>query len=1327
MKGKKEKPIKCAVKLLAASFAAALLSMAAHAANTDKATSCESFGDWGGELRAGSWITGDLPKFEKAYAAQIAKDPGDYKARILHAATLLMQAGESKTVQQYAKKFGFTLDYFGLEVRGSAAKPSAWPKPNDLADRFVKEFVPVLKSALGDLRAIPSGWKGTVELSADEFPLDETVFVDIADVLFARAGLEVVIGMALFAQGYDLTVDYAKAKAAANYRSTVSAGKFLDEQPKFMAKVRNQSSLSQSRSWMAMAFGSVLAADAAVRGRTDDRMHFIEYEYLSSGIIDMALGLTETGQEWIEMARASLSAAQEVDVGIDIPFLPNDGVLQVYLGALFDGKITRDLLPTLQKDAVGWPVPVMETVKDPTFAGLLPGFTTRTWTEVLKDFDCEVAHQTVTVKLDANGGKTAVKSVSFDYDEAQEGCFYPELPVPTKAGGIFAGWATAKAGGVIVRKGDFYDLGDFAGAKAPTLYAQWLPTYALTVKGEEASATWAWSGEQHKSLPQEVFEREYDNKVNDKGVVNVPAGAIVSVNAAPSAEDKRKNKLVFQKWTVSSSKANLGAGFQVGKCGTTLVMPPEKLTLTATYIDEPTCGRLWTWADAGDSVAINPPYDAFEWSPDGGKTWYKSGATALLKAGAYTVSWRSTDAHWSAPALKEKVTVEAGRSVSLSSPSFVFSYVPEVVVDVMTFEGGNCLLSPIGGSATMNPKDGLVPVGKSMTLKAKASKGYAFQGWAFAKGWQYGNEFDETAATWKMDGHYPATSGLSRYIDPVDFKVHVVAVFKAIPACIMDDIVFNGLLGCTHAEAQHDDADNASVDIYGAVGCEVGWDDGIWIDCAPGGGPLTFKLAGKLPAGLKFDAKKGRFSGIPTKAADTTVSVVATDPAKNSKKLTVNIHVKALPEWVVGEFRAMSRRVSSDVPNGLLEMSVTAAGKVSAKYTTRGGTVSFSGNTTWVPDENDVEADGQFHFSKEGKNGWAYVGFGLDGSVSGEFGMDFKNGNEVDHVEGEVFGLRQDKALLAQSSFLDKYYTFALGNKTKGTMSSGYGYLTVKTDRKGGAKVTGMLPDGQKLSLSGLLLPQACCGAPSSNTISAVLCLFASPSAYSKKGWFASALAFSPDGTVVADPEMSAWLPGGESEDGNDEVTFTGTGALYSEAKSLEDHYWKIVCNYSKDVTADYVNKVSDELEAPMAAKPLGGGGSTFFDVFLMGTAKGEITLAAKSLAPWNDGKMWHFDVDKNGKDITDPSQLSFSFAKATGIFSGKAAVYFDYDDQNTGKKVLKTAALPFNGVVITKKDRKGFGAAVYSGKSYEKDKNTGKWKEIKTTVSLPVTLQETE
>ena len=160
------------------------------------------------------------------------------------------------------------------------------------------------------------------------------------------------------------------------------------------------------------------------------------------------------------------------------------------------------------------------------------------------------------------------------------------------------------------------------------------------------------------------------------------------------------------------------------------------------------------------------------------------------------------------------------------------------------------------------------------------------------------------------------------------------------------------------------------------------------------------------------------------------------------------------------------------------------------------------------------------------------------------------------------------------------------------------------------------------------------------------------------------------------------------------------------------------------------------------------------FNVTVKGDKKGAITLLEKSPAPWEESykkdgvtyKEWNYSVDKKGNPITDPSQLSISFTKATGIFTGKASVYFDYElpayKQNSKTKEIEatytmkhaTASLPYSGVVVYDKYRDaegqnpyvGFGSAVYTYKySYEDD--SGKTKSDTKKITLPVSLEPTD
>ena len=94
----------------------------------------------------------------------------------------------------------------------------------------------------------------------------------------------------------------------------------------------------------------------------------------------------------------------------------------------------------------------------------------------------------------------------------------------------------------------------------------------------------------------------------------------------------------------------------------------------------------------------------------------------------------------------------------------------------------------------------------------------------------------------------------------------------------------------------------------------------------------------------------------------------------------------------------------------------------------------------------------------------------------------------------------------------------------------------------------------------------------------------------------------------------------------------------------------------------------------------------------------------------------------------------SISFAKATGIFTGKAKVYFDYEETNYKNdeeivtKQHKDATLPYSGVMIydADGDYNGYGSAVHTFKYTGYDKNQ-RPVSLTKKVTLPVSLERLE
>ena len=691
---------------------------------------------------------------------------------------------------------------------------------------------------------------------------------------------------------------------------------------------------------------------------------------------------------------------------------------------------------------------------------------------------------------------------------------------------------------------------------------------------------------------------------NAQGVMSCPKGAEVWVSAPETKTDSNGRTLVFQKWSVTPAGTDLGPDFAYQSYGASFVMPKVSVTLKPEYLREDECAYLTGYASASsawtlDGSFIEPPYDAFEWSPDGGKTWYRNEERARLKRATYTVTWRSRDPLWEAPSSKEKVYVGVANSSSSTccgqtrisddvTTYGYFNFVPTVSPTVRTIDHHLC--SPGGGSVTMTPKDGrFLRKVNQVTLKAKANKDYVFQYWSHDS-FDSGHEPFSTVAEWKIVREYGWSRSLcgssfiaEDYIDPSDGLFHPVAVFKALSAYRAEDIVFERL---GDRDIGYDEESKAFVmDLYASVGCDIGEQA---LTCGLEASPLTFSLSGKLPSGVKFNAKTATFSGTPTKDGEYAVTITAKDPAKNTAKLTVTIHVRKLPDWAVGDFRAMLYG-GEDVwnedeyeyewverPTGVVQFSVTAAGKVSLKCSFASGTRSFSGKLEWCQDEEDPSADGWYEacLGKYGDD----AGFELfaDGSARvWVWNDDWWDNDESHDVR------RFDKKAFSASGLANRYYTFAFAGKDeKAETETGYGYLTIKTDKNGVAKLSGKLPDGNAVSISADVLTVV-----EGDETNAVLHVFSSPSGYKKNGYFAATLRLTEDGRVTVDDGFLRIPPpyvvkGGGCSSCCDyrgpyqppasDNRLDGWGAFYSPASCLSNYYFTVLCKWDSRVALDY-------------------------------------------------------------------------------------------------------------------------------------------------------------
>ena len=195
--------------------AAGVGSATVEGIETSKITSAKGFGEWYARLKKlDCWTKGNLTDLQSAYAPDLKSEEPAVRCRaaIEHAFCTLFALGEDKLVTDTLAQFGYKLDFIPFGVTGKFTYSRA-PALNPLADQAVAKMQAAVDVALNDLNLIPEDWTGTVKLSADEYPVDEDVLVDIGDVLYLKSALKGALGAAYWVKAYNTTVDWKKLES----------------------------------------------------------------------------------------------------------------------------------------------------------------------------------------------------------------------------------------------------------------------------------------------------------------------------------------------------------------------------------------------------------------------------------------------------------------------------------------------------------------------------------------------------------------------------------------------------------------------------------------------------------------------------------------------------------------------------------------------------------------------------------------------------------------------------------------------------------------------------------------------------------------------------------------------------------------------------------------------------------------------------------------------------------------------------------------------------------------------------------------------------------
>ena len=434
-------------------------------------------------------------------------------------------------------------------------------------------------------------------------------------------------------------------------------------------------------------------------------------------------------------------------------------------------------------------------------------------------------------------------------------------------------------------------------------------------------------------------------------------------------------------------------------------------------------------------------------------------------------------------------------------------------------------------------------------------------------------------------------------------------------------------------------------DAYGIVMCGVAFDPGL-VNCSTSASGWTVKVAG-LPTGLKYDAKTGTITGVPTKAGTFTVTFTATKKGEKNRVATITLTTEALPTWATGTFTG---DVKYGDDYGSATMTVAANGKVSGKVSLGGTNWTFSATSY-----SSMESPAAFVVDADAKAGKATMRTMLsvvecdapqsliNSCASGEFG------------DGTIELWRnmwKDKATAAAAKAeiakWEGVYTI--------TVDDG-GYFSLTVGKTGDVKASGKLSDGTSVSVTAPLMFHF------GKDFFTVFCV--SPSAY-KGGFVFLPVGFGQErGELYLIGDPLVWLSRNPQATGEYGMGFMRSnlfaGAYYDKLKKLNDYYESLRLGTDTLPELGFTYKLTHLNEANRkvidSSAETAPAVDTLWQDGLTVTVNGKgAFVVAKATKPVQDKttKEWSYNGVNDGA-------LTLSFTQATGIFKGSYTFWYDY------------------------------------------------------------------